>query len=34
MVGSIYPKEPELNKTNTADTEAPFLDLNYQYLKT
>ena len=28
MVGQIYPAEPQLNKTNSSDTEAPFLDLN------
>ena len=28
MVDTIYPKELRLNKTNTSDTEAPFLDLN------
>ena len=28
MVGQIYPVELQLNKTNSSDTEAPFLDLN------
>ena len=28
MVGQIYPTELQLNKANTSDTEAPFLDLN------
>ena len=28
MVGQIYPTEPKLNKTNSSDTEAKFLDLN------
>ena len=28
MVGRIYPTELQLNKTNSSDTEAPFLDLN------
>ena len=28
MVDTIYPNELPLNKTNTFDTEAPFLDLN------
>ena len=28
MVGQIYPAELQLNKTNSSDTEAPFLDLN------
>ena len=27
MVNRIYPPERQLNKTNTSDTEAPFLDL-------
>ena len=26
---NIYPKELQLNKTNTFETEAPFLDVNY-----
>ena len=26
MVGQIYPTELQLNKANSADTEAPFLD--------
>ena len=28
MVGQIYPTELQLNKANSFDTEAPFLDLN------
>ena len=28
MVNQIYPSELQLNKTNTSDTEAPFLDLH------
>ena len=28
MVNSIYPPELQLNKANTSDTEAPFLDLH------
>ena len=28
MVGQIYPTEPQLNKANPSDTEAPFWDLN------
>ena len=28
MVGQIYPIEFQLNKANSSDTEAPFLDLN------
>ena len=28
MVGQIYPSELQLNKTNSSDTEAPFLDLH------
>ena len=28
MVGQIYPTELQLNKANTSDSEAPFLDLN------
>ena len=28
MVGQIYPTELQLNKTNSSDTEAPFLELN------
>ena len=28
MVGQIYPTEFQLNKANSSDTEAPFLDLN------
>ena len=32
MVDRIYPAELQLNKANSSDIEAPFLDLNYQYL--
>ena len=28
MVSQIYPSEPKLNKTNTSDKEATFLDLH------
>ena len=28
MVNKIYPAELQLNKANTSDTEAPFLDLH------
>ena len=28
MVGQMYPTELQLNKANSSDTEAPFLDLN------
>ena len=28
MIGQIYPTELQLNKANSSDTEAPFLDLN------
>ena len=28
MVNQIYPPELQLNKSNTSDTEAPFLDLH------
>ena len=28
MVGQIYPTKLQLNKVNSSDTEAPFLDLN------
>ena len=28
MVDQIYPTELQLNKANSSDTEAPFLDLN------
>ena len=28
MVGQIHPTELQLNKANSSDTEAPFLDLN------
>ena len=29
MVGQIYPTELQLNKANSSDTEALFLDLNF-----
>ena len=29
MVGQIYPTELELNKANSSDTKAPFMDLNF-----
>ena len=28
MVGQVYPTELQLDKANSSDTEAPFLDLN------
>ena len=28
MINQIYPSELQLNKANTSDTEAPFLDLH------
>ena len=28
MIGQIYPAELQLNKANSSDTKAPFLDLN------
>ena len=28
MVGQIYPTELQVNKANSSDTQAPFLDLN------
>ena len=28
MVGQIYPTQLQLNKANSSDTEAPFLNLN------
>ena len=28
MVGQIYPTEHQLNKANSSDTEAPFVDLD------
>ena len=31
MVGQINPTELQLNKTNSPDTQAPFLDLNLPY---
>ena len=33
MVGHIYPTELQLNKANSSDTEAPFLDLNLSTAK-
>ena len=33
MVGQIYPTELQLNKANSSDTEAPFLDLNLSIYK-
>ena len=33
MVNRIYPPEPKLNKANTSDTEAPFLDLHLSISK-
>ena len=32
MVNQIYPAELQLNKANTSDTEAPFLDLHLSIL--
>ena len=32
MIGQIYPTELQLNKTNTSDTEALFLDLHLSIL--
>ena len=32
MVSQIYPSRLQLNKANTSDTEATFLDLNFQFL--
>ena len=32
MVDRIYPTELQLNRANSSDTEAPFLDLNSVYL--
>ena len=34
MVGQIYPTELQLNKANSSDTEAPFLDLIFATLLT
>ena len=31
MVNQIYPHESQLNKANTSDTEAPFLDLHLSF---
>ena len=31
MVNQIYPSELQLNKANTSDTEAPFLDLHLSF---
>ena len=33
MVGQIYPTELQLNKANSSDTEAPFLDSNLSITK-
>ena len=33
MVGQIYPAALQLNKANSSDTEAPFLDLNLSKIK-
>ena len=33
MVNRIYPPELQLNKANTSDTEAPFLDLHLSFFK-
>ena len=33
MVVKIYPTELQLNKANSSDTEAPFLDLNLSIIK-
>ena len=33
MVNRICPPELQLNKANTSDTEAPFLDLHLSHLK-
>ena len=33
MVGQIYPTELQLDKSNSSDTEAPFLDLNLSITK-
>ena len=33
MVGQIYPTELQLKKAISADTEAPFLDLNLSITK-
>ena len=32
IVSQIYPSELQLNNANTSDTQAAFLDLNYQFL--
>ena len=32
MVDRIYPTELQLNRANSSDTEAPFLDLNLPYV--
>ena len=32
MINQIYPAELQLNKANTSDTEAPFLDLIFLFL--
>ena len=33
MINRIYPPELQLNKANTADTEAPFLEFAFIYFK-
>ena len=33
MIGQIYPTELQLNKANSADTEAPFMDLDMSITK-
>ena len=33
MVGQIYPTELQLNKANSSDIEAPFLDLSLSMAK-
>ena len=33
MVGQIYPTELQFNKTNSSDTESPFLDLDLSITK-
>ena len=34
MVSRIYPPELQLNKANTSDTEAPFLDVHLYLFQT
>ena len=33
MLDTLYPNEPQLNKTNTSDTEAQFLNLNLSLIR-